>query len=129
MWQALPNKTNQQIVDLIKSTSDRFTNPTAQYGYGIPDFSLALNNGLSIIDIEKDGFLIAPNPTSGPLKISFSNQNKLCNIQLFNAMGQIVLEKELLNSQVVSLDNLSNGIYFYKIESNKGAQTGKIIKN
>jgi len=127
--QALPNKTNQQIVDLIKASSDRFTTPNAQYGYGIPDFSLALNNGLSIINNEKNGFLISPNPTAGAIKITFSNQIKQSNFQLFNAMGQIVIEKELTNPTLLSLENLSNGIYFYKIQSNTISQTGKIVKN
>jgi hypothetical protein len=129
LWQALPNKTNQQIVDLIKASSDRFTTPNAQYGYGIPDFSLALNNGLSIVDNEKNGFLVFPNPTAGPITITFSNQNKQSNFQLFNAMGQIVIEKELTNPTLLSLENLSNGIYFYKIQSNTISQTGKIVKN
>jgi len=129
LWQALPNKTNQQIVDLIKASSDRFTTPNAQYGYGIPDFSLALNNGLSIINNEKNGFLISPNPTAGAIKITFSNQIKQSNFQLFNAMGQIVIEKELTNPALLSLENLSNGIYFYKIQSNTISQTGKIVKN
>ena len=41
-WQAVPTLTNQQVVNLVKQSSDRFNLPTFQYGYGIPDFQLAL---------------------------------------------------------------------------------------
>ena len=44
LWQANPNKTNQEIRDLILKSADRFTAANNQYGYGIPDFSLALTN-------------------------------------------------------------------------------------
>lgn len=43
LWQAIPWATNQQIIDFVKQSADRFANPTNQYGYGIPDFQLALN--------------------------------------------------------------------------------------
>jgi hypothetical protein len=39
---AFPTKTNKEIRDLIIQSSDKYTAPTAQYGYGIPNFSLAL---------------------------------------------------------------------------------------
>jgi hypothetical protein len=42
-WQSVPWATNAQVVQFVKQSSDRFTNTTNQYGYGIPDFQLALN--------------------------------------------------------------------------------------
>ena len=50
-WQAFPNKTNIEIMNLIRSSSDKFNNPTDQYGYGIPDFEAAYNTVLSISDL------------------------------------------------------------------------------
>ena len=43
LWQAFPNKTNQQIKEMILASSDRYKAPTNQYGYGIPDFKKAYN--------------------------------------------------------------------------------------
>jgi hypothetical protein len=42
LWQAFPNKTNKEIRQLIIQSADRFTAADNQYGYGIPDFNLAL---------------------------------------------------------------------------------------
>jgi hypothetical protein len=45
---AFPTKTNKEIRALIIQSADRYTTPTAQYGYGIPDFSAALTSTLSV---------------------------------------------------------------------------------
>jgi hypothetical protein len=51
--------TNKEIRALIIQSADRYTAPTAQYGYGIPDFSLALT--LSVKDLDKNYFVVYPN--------------------------------------------------------------------
>jgi hypothetical protein len=44
-------------------------------------------------------------------------------------LGQKVLEKNISNqSPTISLKTLSNGMYFYKIESNGVIKNGKIVK-
>ena len=45
LWQALPQKTALEIMDLIRSSSDRFDYPDNVFGYGIPDFWKALQLG------------------------------------------------------------------------------------
>jgi hypothetical protein len=47
---SIPNKTNKEIRQLIIQSADRFTAADNQYGYGIPDFNLALNSGLFVED-------------------------------------------------------------------------------
>jgi len=130
-WQAFPNLTNQQIVDLVKQSSDRFSNPTAQLGYGIPDFQLAITNGLLQINSNtKYNFVVFPNPVNQYLSISFPDNFSNAKFSLFNNLGQLVLENDSLQQHgVVSLERLNLGMYFYKIESGSYTQTGKIIKN
>ncbi|MCF6365298.1 MAG: S8 family serine peptidase [Bacteroidales bacterium] len=41
LWQANPEFSNMEIIDALHKSSDRFTNPDADYGYGIPDFNKA----------------------------------------------------------------------------------------
>ena len=128
LWQAFPNKTNQQIVDMIKASSDRFLNPNVQYGYGIPDFNLALTNTLATFNDFNTVYSLFPNPTSDILKITFSQTIKQAHFKLCNALGQIVLEKEMNNPTIISLEKLSSGVYFYNIQGDFSSQTGKIIK-
>lgn len=130
-WGAVPNLTNQQIVDFVKQSADRFANPNNQYGYGIPDFESALNSAqLSVNQNSVGRFLVYPNPVSDKLFISFPATFSEAKISLYNVLGQIIFEKTIQNSETsILLDNINSGIYFYKIKSNSFVQSGKIIKN
>ena len=130
-WQAFPNLTNQQIVALVKQSSDRFSNPNFEFGYGIPDFQLAITNGLlQVNSITKHNFVVSPNPVNKYLSIFFPDNFFNAKFSLFNNLGQLVLENNSLQQHdIISLERLNLGMYFYKIESGSYTQTGKIIKN
>ena len=38
LWQALPNKTAHEIIDIIRRSADNYETPDNIFGYGIPDF-------------------------------------------------------------------------------------------
>jgi len=42
LWQANPQLTNKQLIDIIRKSADRYNNPQLPYGYGIPDMQKAL---------------------------------------------------------------------------------------
>jgi len=129
-WQAVPSLTNQQVLDFVRQSADRYSNPNAQYGYGIPDFQLALTNALLVNSKDKGQFAVYPNPTQNQLNIRFSETTSNANMTFFNNLGQTILVKENLTSNAtIDLSGLNSGIYFYKIASENTNQTGKIIKN
>ena len=130
-WQALPTLTNVQIVDIIKQSADRFTTPDVQFGYGIPDFQLALNNALlSVIQNIKNDFVVYPNPVINEFSIRFPDDFSEISLTLYNNLGQLILEKKAITSdEKINLETLNSGIYFYKIASANVTQSGKIIKN
>lgn len=132
LWQALPGKTNTQIKQLITQSADNF-NPIVesrtQYGYGIPDFNLALSNGLSVAAFSKNDFIVYPNPTSDSISITLPEGFDAKTFFIYNVLGQEMLEKKITTqSPTISLKFLNNGMYFYKIESNNFSKSGKIIK-
>lgn len=43
LWQAVPNRTNAEIIEAIKLSADRAAQPNNELGYGIPDFGAALD--------------------------------------------------------------------------------------
>ncbi len=129
LWQAFPNKTNKEIRQLIIQSSDRFTAPNAQYGYGIPDFSAALSNGLFVEDFTKNYFVAYPNPTTDLISVSFPESFNKGTVVFYSILGKKVLEGTISSpSDTFSLKSLSNGMYFYKIESDAFSKFGKIIK-
>ena len=129
LWQALPDKTNTEIVELIKQSSSIFTTPNEKLGYGIPDFNLALNNALGKQQFSKKEFVFYPNPTQDKVLISFPNGFENANVTFYNNLGQKVFEKEISKeNKSIFLDDLNSGIYFYNLTSNTYSQTGKIVK-
>jgi hypothetical protein len=128
-WQAFPNLTNARIVQLIKESSDRFSNPNEQYGYGIPNFQLALNTALANNQFSIDGFSVYPNPVNEEVIFSFPSNAIPREISIFNNLGQMVINQSNLNQiQNISLQSLESGIYFYKIAAANENFTGKLIK-
>ena len=128
-WGAVPNLTNQQIVNFVKQSADRFTTPNAQYGYGIPDFQLALNAVLSVNTNEVSVFLLFPNPVKNTVSFEFPIGFKNANLTIYNTLGQKIKESTIsVTTPTISLDELNSGVYVYKIENASFSQSGKIIK-
>lgn len=129
LWQALPTKTNAQIKQLITQSADRYTAPTVEFGYGIPDFSLALANGLLVTDFSNNDFLVYPNPAMDSISVILSEGFNTGNIIFYTVLGQKVLEEKIkMQSSVISIKSLDKGIYLYKIESKGVSKSGKIVK-
>ena len=129
LWQALPNKTNAQIMQVIKESAHLYATPNPQFGYGIPDFSLALQKALGISDFAKNTLIVYPNPSNDIVNLASKEDFESANILLFNSLGQQVLNVELQKSNPsFSVETLASGIYYYKINSGKNSQTGKLIK-
>jgi len=76
---------------------------------------------------------VFPNPSNGDITISFNSKMKVYEIILVNPLGQVVTDiknQTIQNGQLnVSLDYLSDGIYYLLINSEKGNLTQKIILN
>lgn len=130
-WSAVPSLTNQQVINFIKESSDRFTNPDYQFGYGIPDFQVALQNALlSNEEIQIENHQVFPNPTSSTITIVSPDTFVGNSIKMYNGLGQLVLTNSIENPvQTISLDCLSTGVYYYTISTSEKVYQGKIIKN
>jgi subtilisin family serine protease len=129
LWQAFPNKTNKEIKDLIVKSADRFLVPTAQYGYGIPDFSLALSNGLELQEFSNSDLFFYPNPVGDSSTVSLSEDFGTGIFCVYSILGQKMLEQIITKSTPdISLKLLQSGVYIYKMDYNGNSKTGKLIK-
>ena len=45
LWQALPDKTAKEIIELVRQSGNNYEHPDNVYGYGLPDFTKALKQG------------------------------------------------------------------------------------
>lgn len=131
LWQALPNKTNVEIMQLIRESGSIYTTPNYQLGYGIPDLDNALKAGLikeEDID-ELSDIILFPNPSKAFVFIDLPNLNNEASIGFYDVLGKQVLDFNV-NQKKNKIDvlSLSSGLYIVKIESSKNSKTIKFIK-
>ncbi len=98
LWQSSPKKSNIEILDAIRKSSDRFLNPDNNYGYGLPDFKKALFL-LNPAFESKKGILVYPNPFTTAIKISYkATSGSSMRIEIFNTAGKKIYLK---NFQII----------------------------
>jgi len=96
-----------------------------------PSNPIELNPNTSACQILKtndESFLnlsLSPNPVKDILKIQATKE--ISKTEIYNTLGKLV--KRTLNKKTINLSNLSSGLYFIKIFSEKGITTRKIVKN
>ncbi len=72
---------------------------------------------------------VYPVPTTGKLEVSLSDKSAKSIVRVFDMIGNLMQEEIVQNAAKTTLDlsSLSNGIYFVKVENEKGTNTQKII--
>ncbi|MBC7383040.1 MAG: T9SS type A sorting domain-containing protein [Bacteroidia bacterium] len=87
--------------------------------------------GIHSQSANENGWNVYPNPSTGALYIVNSSMLKeYGQIQVLNAMGQIVMEESMNgNYKNIELSKLNNGIYFVKITSDKQSVIKRIVLN
>lgn len=73
---------------------------------------------------------VYPNPVQGILHIQLSDGSQQASIiYITNALGEIVLAESATSDNItLDTEHLTNGIYFIKVENEKGFATEKFIK-
>lgn len=123
-WQINLSWTNLQVMQMVREASSRYNNPDFKFGYGIPDFELALNK------LQKEEgsmeISISPNPVQNILKIR-NTTTQSYNLKLFDTLGQMLLEKEDVHDEI-DLSGFPRGIYIAMFEQNNFRKSFLIIK-
>jgi len=79
--------------------------------------------------LHKAGFSVYPNPVGQNVTFSWSGSQPTLSLEIYQATGSRILEKQISSGTPVTLEGMDNGIYFFKL--NKGSQTlhsGKLVK-
>ena len=123
---------NNFFQSVIKS-GNLYSNPTAQMGYGIPDFAVAINN-LSVLNglqnISTHNFVVAYNNTTQNLIVRFSDNNHLNNstLKIYSITGQNIYNHAISSyCTEIKSDKLIPGIYFVAVTINSKIETQKFI--
>lgn len=127
LMQALPNKTNSEIYQLVRESASQYLSPDYFLGYGIPNLGLALS--LNINSKEISEFKIYPNPVNNNLFIDFPQDFDQVDVAIFDILGkQVVGVIVSLEENVIDVGNLNKGVYIVKIDSSYNSNSFKLIK-
>jgi len=124
--------TTLQITDHILNTASIYFDFNEAVVTNTVVTNIMLTDHISSADNYID-LIVYPNPASDIINLVFNrNQLKVYSIQLCNLLGERIFEASQIDSnELISfpIRNLSEGIYFLKINSTEGLYTKKIVKN
>jgi len=89
---------------------------------------------VQIISIEigsvqtRKAILVYPNPVSNEFIIEVFGYNGKVNFEIYNAIGQVVCEGDLIEKTTIQTSSYAPGVYLIKLEKDKNLEFKKIIK-
>lgn len=112
LWQAMPQYTSSEIMQIVRESGHLYNNPDADFGYGIPDFYKAYTTHVGIHDYNPLQLSVYPNPAADKLHL-INNYGNIQSINIYNASGQLVLQHNTPQSYFLEIDvtHLSQGFY------------------
>lgn len=118
----------QTLIEAVKNSASLYPFPTAQLGYGIPDFGLASASLTTSVAPASDTRLsVVYNRGSGILQL-ISKGEIIRQISVTDATGRIVCRAES-HSQTADLNtNLyASGIYIVRVKTDTGVLTNRFV--
>lgn len=130
--QARPYSSVQEICDALRACGNRADNPDSKYGYGIPDFSQALE----LLKVEEHSVAaneiinVYPNPSQGEVKVALKEGAK-ADVTVYDITGRQLYTYTFNGLNHTTLENYMNtlgtGVYFINAVSELGSQTVKLV--
>ncbi|MFV8356330.1 T9SS type A sorting domain-containing protein [Flavobacterium sp. XS1P32] len=77
--------------------------------------------------VVKNNLKIYPNPTTNNVTIELNNLNN-ANLQVSDINGRILLNQKLDNTTVIDVSGFPSATYLFKVNSDQGTLTSKVIK-
>ncbi len=142
LWQAHPELNNIQIMDAIKQSADRYSQPDTIFGYGIPDFYAAhlYLNSMGQIDENTENLLnVFPNPFKNILNIAFYSKNieipYNSKLEVFDVQGKKVIDAYVDDVEnnyslmvINNVEKLSKGVYIVRFTAKDVVLQTKVVK-
>ncbi|NQY05597.1 MAG: S8 family serine peptidase [Flavobacteriaceae bacterium] len=129
LWDALPGKTNAEIVQIIKESASIYATPNFQLGYGIPDLDQAVLLSLDDVELPVGDFGVYPNPAGNQVTVIFPQQEDVLEYEIHDILGNRVLNGTVdVNNATLNVSHLSSGLYLANFRGGGVWQTIKLLK-
>lgn len=96
---------------------------------GLDTLFFVVDSTLSTKHIAKIDFQVFPNPTHDRFTVNIPGGGQEGSMQLFNAQGQLMIERKLNGRIQYHFDcaQFPKGLYYLKVESEKGRNTERVV--
>jgi hypothetical protein len=130
LWQALPNLSNAEIMQVVRESASQYNTPDNFLGYGIPDLDLARTLSNTSFQNDTTTVKLYPNPVSNQLTIQLPLQIEEASVKLYDVLGKKVIDTKVNSiNKTINTNPLSKGVYLIKVEAEGLSIAKKIIKN
>lgn len=135
IWQLNPAWTSSEVMEAIKDSGHRSSNPDNQLGYGVPNYTYIIDGKtLNISNILDDKVYAYPNPFSGDTLFirSGGKLKKGLEVKMLDSQGKEVLNrkftyKETKKDLELIIENSQQGVYYLFLQSGKNKKVVKLI--
>lgn len=139
LWQAHPELNNLEIMQIIQQSASYSQNPNYQYGYGIPDYTLAhlISGNIDLSGVENEGsVLVFPNPFNDVISAVYNSADtQMIVAEITDLTGKLMHREDNIRRNfglnffsIENLDHLNPGFYLLHLYANKSVTTKKVMK-
>ncbi|MDO7173145.1 T9SS type A sorting domain-containing protein [Mariniflexile sp. AS56] len=119
---AIGNTMAKDLSKGVEVTNNPILKPYELYFVEITD-----SRSLGVGKKDANSFKLYPNPVSSILKVNTQKESKITLYSITGALLKTIQSKEPMVE--ISMENMTDGIYFVKIESDNKIETKKVIVN
>ena len=133
LWQAFPNKSNIEIIDMVKRSANYFHEPDSLYGYGIPDFSKLMKSPSLLSGAKNESYTVSvlTPPHTDTLTVFLSPaQHGHVHITIKTLSGQLILSHNgyvsnynIYELPINDIAKFATGTYLVEVRTDAGKVT------
>jgi len=113
----------EELVDVLSSDIELSPGEFRVYTNTFVDLPTSVNELL-----EETAVSVFPNPTDEMLTIVPTTDLQIEQLQLYGLTGRLLLQTDFRQIQQLDLQYLPKGLYFLKIETDRGVVSKKVVK-
>ncbi len=134
-WQAFPELTAQEVIEILKATASNKDAPDTLIGYGVPNFTAAYNKAADVSETTEETFVVYPNPVDGT-KVLVASSGFLdigkVNISFIDFKGAFIKSMEMQvfsKNETLEIDvsDLRQGYYLAEFNVHNKSKIVKLV--
>ena len=133
LWQAYPNLTNKELIEIVRKSSNKYLEPDNNYGYGIPDMIKAMDlaketeqTAVSQFSQLNENIRILFDSTGYIRIMNDLDDNLYYTVHIYSVDGKRIITDTFRGKEkVYQLEKRKNALYIVNVRSKSFSVTGK----